>query len=137
MSGLCKDCRHFSLEKNPYRHQDGFGYCSRWKAGYHIDPKTLADNEVLVEDDEGWGALMGPNFGCILFEAKPVIAVGDGVALQSMAHPPGLIEKMAEAITAGKLSLNKRGRPRKTEAGFDKTEWQRDYMRKRREKAKP
>jgi hypothetical protein len=29
----------------------------------------------------------------------------------SVAHPPGLIEKMAEAIQSGKLSL-KRGRPR-------------------------
>jgi hypothetical protein len=68
---------------------------------------------------------------------KSIEPTSDGIALQSIPHPPGLIEKMAEAITAGKLSLNKRGRPRKTEAGFDKTEWQRDYMRKRREKAKP
>jgi hypothetical protein len=36
--------------------------------------------------------------------------VGDGVALTSIQHPPGLIEKMADALSSGKLSL-KRGRP--------------------------
>jgi hypothetical protein len=33
---------------------------------------------------------------------------GDGVALTSMAHPEGLIEKMAEAIKDGRLSLTKK-----------------------------
>lgn len=42
---------------------------------------------------------------------KGKTASGDGVALKSMAHPPGLIDAMAEAIKSGKLSL-KPGRPR-------------------------
>ena len=33
---------------------------------------------------------------------------GDGVALTSMAHPEGLIEKIAEAIKDGRLSLTKK-----------------------------
>lgn len=40
--------------------------------------------------------------------------IGDGVALKSMAHPLGLIEKMADAIRFGKLGL-KPGRPKITE----------------------
>lgn len=39
--------------------------------------------------------------------------VGDGVALTSIAHPPGLIDEIAGAIQSGKLSL-KRGRPKIT-----------------------
>ena len=35
--------------------------------------------------------------------------VGDGIALTSMEHPPGLIDKMADAIRSGKLSLNQNG----------------------------
>jgi hypothetical protein len=60
----------------------------------------------------------------------------DGIEFQSMAHPPGLIDELANAIMSGKLSLKKRGRPRKTGEGFDKAAWQRDYMRKRRAEGK-
>jgi hypothetical protein len=56
----------------------------------------------------------------------------DGVSLTSMAHPPGLIDQMAEAIKGGKLSL-KRGRPKKGEVrdkpweadGISKAQWYR------------
>ena len=33
--------------------------------------------------------------------------IGDGVSLKSMAHPDGLIEKMADAIRTGKLLMPK------------------------------
>jgi hypothetical protein len=36
---------------------------------------------------------------------KSVEPIGDGVALTTIAHPPGLIDAMAEAIRSGKLSL--------------------------------
>ena len=51
----------------------------------------------------------------ILSRAKEKSAepAGDGVALTSMAHPPGLIDKIADAIKSGKLSLKRgRGRPK-------------------------
>ena len=61
--------------------------------------------------------------------------VGDGVKLTSMAHPPGLIEAMADAIKSGKLDPTKpkRGRPRIGEkrdqpwiaAGMSRTTWYR------------
>jgi hypothetical protein len=60
---------------------------------------------------------------------------GDGVALTSMAHPPGLIDKMDKAIKSGKLSL-KRGRPKITEQrpweakGMSRRTW---YRRQQKE----
>jgi len=52
-----------------------YGQCFRWhggngKDGYSTPLEDVADNEVIVETDEGWGALMGPKFGCVLWEAK-------------------------------------------------------------------
>lgn len=43
---------------------------------------------------------------------KGEVIGGDGIALTSIAHPPGLIEAMAEAILDGRLDLAK-GAPRK------------------------
>lgn len=46
--------------------------------------------------------------------ASTIAKVGDGVALTSMAHPPGLIEKIAGAIRSGKLKTsppNPRAKP--------------------------
>lgn len=62
---LCKDCKHFGREKQWAPR----GYCNRWKIGYD-DPRTLALNEVQVEGDEGWGMSVGPEFGCVLWEAQ-------------------------------------------------------------------
>lgn len=69
--GLCKDCKHFETE-TPYRgcHPEGFGHCGRWHEGYHVATKDLAPNEVLVESDEGWGNIVGAEFGCVLHEVK-------------------------------------------------------------------
>lgn len=60
----CKDCKHFDQTKKP----EGFGTCKRWHYGYHVELSEVQPNEVLVEDDEGWGAYMGPEFGCVLHE---------------------------------------------------------------------
>jgi hypothetical protein len=38
--------------------------------------------------------------------ASTLAKVGDGVALTSMTHPPGLIEKIAGAIRSGKLKVS-------------------------------
>jgi hypothetical protein len=65
----CGDCRHF-VEDGTYA---PMGTCSRWTKGYHVEFKDLAPNEVLIEDDEGWGMMCGPEFGCVLFESEQVI----------------------------------------------------------------
>lgn len=62
MSGTCKACGFWASV-------DGrIGNCGRWMTGYHVRSEEIPDNEVLVEDDEGWGARMGRDFGCVLFE---------------------------------------------------------------------
>lgn len=81
-----------------------------------------------------------PSKGLRIKARKSGGPIGDGVALTSMVHPPGLIDALADAIRSGKLNL-KRGRPRIGEkrdqpwkaAGMSKTTW---YRRKAEEKAK-
>lgn len=62
----CSNCKHFV----PDSQRKPLGSCGRWNVGYGYDVAKMPYNEVLVENDEGWGMLMGPNFGCILFEPK-------------------------------------------------------------------
>ena len=66
----CKDCKH-------YRPKEGvhLGQCFRWHGGngsfgYSWEAKDIGINEVIVETDEGWGAMMGPEFGCVLWEGR-------------------------------------------------------------------
>lgn len=59
----CKDCKFYS--------PTGRGNCSseHWKLGYGtID--DWDDSCVSVEDDEGWGFEVGPEFGCVHGAAK-------------------------------------------------------------------
>jgi hypothetical protein len=44
--------------------------------GYRYDVEKMPSNEVLVEDDEGWGMVCGPDFGCILAELKQTNNLG-------------------------------------------------------------
>lgn len=67
----CGDCRHYHPRKNSH-----LGQCHRWRGGngrdgYAWHPDDIPLNGVVVETDEGWGAAMGPDFGCVLFEAQP------------------------------------------------------------------
>lgn len=64
--GRCGDCKHFSSEDHPAP----FGTCRRWAQGYGVALADLKLNEVLVESDEGWAAIMGPEFGCVLYEPQ-------------------------------------------------------------------
>jgi hypothetical protein len=48
------------------------------------------------------------NKGLRIKSREPSKSVGDGVALKSVAHPPGAIEKLAEAIVSGKLPLKRK-----------------------------
>lgn len=70
MMGLCRDCKHRTKVRAPHQDDARLKACDRWRVGYAVDPDDVADNEVLVEDDEGWAMMMGPDFGCVLFEAK-------------------------------------------------------------------
>lgn len=69
----CETCIHFRPEADyPLggpRHD--IGTCTRWARGYHPDLySALPDDGCLVEDDEGWGCIVGIRFGCVLHEPK-------------------------------------------------------------------
>ena len=61
---VCATCR---FSEN-YDEWQGFLTCLKWKKGYGVGPSDLPPNEVLVENDEGWGMVCGPQFGCVLHE---------------------------------------------------------------------
>ena len=63
---LCRNCRHFEAKIGEL----GFGSCNRWLTGYDVFICHMANNDVLVENDEGWGMVVGPDFGCVLGEPK-------------------------------------------------------------------
>ncbi len=61
----CKNCKYW----------EGFGIlgdCSspKWLRGYHITDEEISSDDVLVEDDEGWGMHSAPEFGCVHFMEK-------------------------------------------------------------------
>jgi len=61
----CATCAHWAKHSD-----DHLGDCARWKMGYKLGARDIPANEVHVENDEGWGAQMGPDFGCVLWQAK-------------------------------------------------------------------
>ena len=67
--GRCRTCKHRYQDVG---HAIHLGGCSSpaWQHGYSIDEHDVKDDGILVENDEGWAALMGPDFGCVHWEAK-------------------------------------------------------------------
>lgn len=63
----CDACKHWYYDDRDKIRR--LGRCKRWLFGYQIHNDDVPDNGVVVEDDEGWGAFMGPKFGCVLWEA--------------------------------------------------------------------
>jgi hypothetical protein len=73
----CADCKYFVPCRRLYSaggtHENmrSWGECDRWKKGYDLSITETEDTrQVVVEGDEGWGAYVGPDFGCVLFEAR-------------------------------------------------------------------
>lgn len=67
----CRSCRYFRVSGDG-TYTTGLaplGECCRWRVGYRSMEETPM-NEVQVEGDEGWGAIMGPDFGCVLWESR-------------------------------------------------------------------
>lgn len=74
--GVCADCKFFeplTIDEHSgstgVQASTGYGSCTRWDYGYGTRD-ALPPNGVMIENDEGWGAYMGPQFGCVLFESK-------------------------------------------------------------------
>lgn len=78
----CKNCKHWQNDVVTYYNgeklQHPYGECKRIKmqfeiGDYLIDPESVLDEEpAFVEDGSDYHAALrcGPEFGCILWEAK-------------------------------------------------------------------
>lgn len=64
----CKNCAHYDVSdpNRPTCHHPKF------KFGYYgIESVNDIDADGLaIEDDEGWGWIVGPEFGCVHFEQR-------------------------------------------------------------------
>lgn len=65
---ICKNSKYFTVSQSVW--EAPFGSCANMEEGYNVKPKDLKLNQILVENDEGWAALVGPEFGCINWEDK-------------------------------------------------------------------
>jgi hypothetical protein len=73
MTPTCKNCRYSTADVE-YTSWEKAGYLvclhPKWIKGYGIQKDQLPSDGVHVEDDEDWGFRVGPDFGCVHFEAK-------------------------------------------------------------------
>lgn len=44
--------------------------CPIFQYGYDVDAALIPDNGVLIENEEGWGMITGPKFGCVHWKQK-------------------------------------------------------------------
>jgi hypothetical protein len=68
----CKNCKHWG---NGEDENDRLRTCDSPKHIYALnaneyDMDRTPDDGALIEYDEGWGMLAGPDFGCVNFEAR-------------------------------------------------------------------
>jgi hypothetical protein len=75
MGVRCGQCRYFDRVDDESGRQptaDGYGGCTNPKffKGYNPDPDDLPPDGIWIENDEGWGCYVGPQFGCVHGEAK-------------------------------------------------------------------
>lgn len=64
----CETCAHWTTDEKTAP----FGACAsqRFFLGYHWTLDEVPRDGALIESDEGWGWLTGPDFGCIHFKAR-------------------------------------------------------------------
>ncbi len=68
----CALCRYFEIgEHAGLKNWPGSGRCNRWYQSYYEDATKMLPNDCWIESDEGWCNVVGPEFGCVLFEPKP------------------------------------------------------------------
>lgn len=73
----CKNCKHF-VKKQPFAgscENPNFKYGYRWDDQFSdynpvavLPDKSVYPNQILIENDEGWGAIVGQDFGCVHFQ---------------------------------------------------------------------
>ena len=68
----CETCRWYDSEESKWR----MCSCPKMLYGYR-HPIDFPDDHLLIEDDEGWGMIPGPDFGCIHHEEKSCLTTTD------------------------------------------------------------
>ena len=69
----CRSCRHWGNSRNGLSDNDQrlrSCDCPKLEYGYHRELDVVPNDGAAIEDDEGWGMLTGPDFGCIHWEVK-------------------------------------------------------------------
>ena len=68
----CGLCRWSSPTKESPDNQCGMLDCvsDKFLKGYRIEVEDFSSDAVHVENDEGWGFTVGPDFGCIHFRER-------------------------------------------------------------------
>ena len=63
----CSTCKHWKPAHNTWDSASKFRTCVQpaFIYGYAAVPKDVPDNGALIENDEGWGIITNPLFGCI------------------------------------------------------------------------
>lgn len=63
--GKCKDCKFWTGKQDLHMRTCEADFVH---AGYGVETKDLPVDNIIIEDDEGWGWFTGPEFGCIHFQ---------------------------------------------------------------------
>ena len=61
----CKDCKH--VESGD---REGDLTCGHPKFVFGYGEELVSPDGLVIEHDEGWGWIVGPEFGCVHFEQK-------------------------------------------------------------------
>lgn len=66
MKKICRNCKWWTKETN----QLDIRTCTNpnFTFGYKKGYDDIASDEIVIENDEGWGCLMGGDFGCVHWE---------------------------------------------------------------------
>ncbi len=76
MDGRCKTCRwyvpckpdDFTVRKGTHPDPEVLMTCISQKIQKSYGVLMPDDDGIVVENDEGWGILVGPDFGCVNWE---------------------------------------------------------------------
>ncbi len=75
----CKTCKYFSPDGPDDDYPDTGGSCSSPLLAVGYRTGEIPEGGLLVENDEGWAAVMSPTFGCVNHEEKED---GEGSSIQ-------------------------------------------------------
>lgn len=68
----CETCRFWNPPAEPYKHiaPEDQRTCHSRKMSKGYGQTAVPKDGALVENDEGWAILVGPEFGCVNYEER-------------------------------------------------------------------